>query len=227
MFRETAPSLAVLFLGRSLIEIAMVHFRRRMEQTAQAGGLMGLSDSFPYSGDSTMKEKTYTPQNVGGRPNRTKGSIGDYAAIWESQYHPALPSSLPHDPRAPPYSQNQYGAMPNMPTIGYAPQQATGYPPVEHLYESPKFERHAMASAGTSGLRRSHSSDLPVYYELDPDNPMHPAHPANPNNQGPASVHHGHPVGHPVGLPAVHHGQVPVCNQGQNVRPDEGQNRSI
>lgn len=137
---------------------------------------MGLSDTYPYSADGTIKEKTYIPQSVGGRSVRTKSSMGDYAAIWESQYQPTLPPSLPHDPRAPPYLQNQYGAMPT-PGIAYAPPASTGYPPVEHLYESPKFDRHPMP--GLSNLRRSHSSELPVYYELDPDNPVHPGHAHN------------------------------------------------
>lgn len=112
-----------------------------------------------YNG-TTVGGKEYA-STVGLRNNISKhrSFSGEYASIWESQY----PMTLHHHQTL--HEDTFATPMSGIPDSNHFSTH-TGLPPqlpprVEHIYESPKFDRCESSSRSVS--------DLPLYFELDPD----------------------------------------------------------
>lgn len=164
-------------------------FRHRAERenVRPNGLLVDINYKDQYSSGTLLdKEKAYA-STLTMRQAKPRSFSGEYASIWETQY-PGSPTSLPPEgaPQYPPVDGGYggvteptlivgggYGVDGNVPVVGYR-----SHPRVEHIYESPKFER-----SDTSQIHVC--SDLPVYYELDPDEDAARQHGGHTPNQGP------------------------------------------
>ena len=84
---------------------------------------------------------------------------GEYASIWESQYPMTIQSLSPGEEET---FATPTSGMPDAHGFSTNSAMPPQLPPrVEHIYESPKFDRSESSSRSVT--------DLPVYFELDPE----------------------------------------------------------
>ena len=94
----------------------------------------------------------------------------DYSRTWQMQRHPGGGGG------------GRNNSLPLPPNVGYGvdPRAGNGRGYDQHVYESPKFERHELHSGSDDGSSE-HAPGSTQYYELDPE--------AVPLDCGPAPVH--------------------------------------
>ena len=137
------------------------------------------SQGVPQGGFPTPSQLQHTFPRVGHLPKPPNSPFdpqpeNDYSRTWQMQRHPGVGRS---GAGLPPPPGHGYGVDPRSGSInGYGNNQHVNYD--QHVYESPKFERHELHSGSDEGSDQAPSAQ---YYELDPE--------AVPLDCGPAPVH--------------------------------------